>query len=400
MVARGGAGTFSALSTAYAALAADLSGTSDYALARETVEAGTELRLALLSNTDKAHELTASIGEFTQNASYEAGAESIAFTPPLSWLNAMPESDTGVLTLRLSTAGGGSITKTMRLQCPQDVGPSLTGAQAEPVSDTVPEAWGEYVAGKSRARISLASAAQPAYGSPIRAYQISGCGAQAEGEGLPLSALTHLLPAGEQTVEVTAVDARGRTGRQRLTLNVRPYETPAISGLLTRRCQADGTEDDEGAYAKAQATVLFSSCGQHNSAGCALHYREQGTEDWQAGGALSEGELIFGGGLSPAANWETRYTVTDALGGQAVFYDMITRAVWELHVKRGGGAWAFGGIANAEGALKIYGDLQVEGITRSGSLFSYDAETNTLTISPREGTFHFDEGSGTLAITD
>lgn len=393
-------GSSSGLSAAYAALTADLSGTSDYALAQEMVDAGTALCLTLLSNTDKAHTLEASMGEFTQSVSYGTGAESMAFTPPLAWLSAMPESDTGPLTLRLSTAGGGSITKTAYLRCPEDVGPSLAGAQAQPVSDTVPQAWNCYVAGKSRAQITLTAAAQPAYGAPIRAYRLSGCGAQAEGESPPLSALTELLPAGEQTVEVTAVDARGRIGTQRLRLDVQPYEAPALSGLFTRRCQENGTEDDEGVYARAQATLLFSSCAGGNSAGCAIHYRKQGTEQWQNAGMLSDGTLIFGGGLSPAANWETRYTVTDALGGQAVFYDILPRAVWELHVKRGGGAWAFGGVANVDGALKIYGDLQVEGITRSGGLFSYDETTNTLTIAQREGTFHFDADTGTLAITD
>lgn len=390
----------SAPSTVYAGLHLDASTTSDYCLDQVVVDAGTAFTLTLLSNTAKVHTLTVSMGAFTKTMEHAAGMESLSFTPPLEWLTEMTNRETGEMTVKLATAGGGSITKAMLLRCPDDVGPTVTGALAERVSDTVPAAWGVYVAGKSKAVITL-SAAAPAYGAPIQRYAIVGAGISVEGTTLPLTATTELLPPGKTTILVGATDTRGRMGTQTLNLLVEPYDGPEVKAAVTERCDSDGTVNDEGVYGKATATVVISSCGGQNTAVCAVAYRRQGTEEWTNAGNLDDGALIFGdGNIAAPYSYDVRYTVTDALGITAVYLTSVTRVKPEINVKRGGGAWAFGGVANVDGALKVYGDLQVEGIIRGGSLFSYDAQTNTLTISPREGTFYFDEASGTLAITN
>lgn len=351
-----------ALSESYATLTADLSGTSDYTISPETVDAGKIITLSLLTNTNKAHTLTVSIGEYSQTVQSAAGAANITFTPPLSWLNAMPESETAQMQLSLKTSGAGTIEKTAHLRCPDDVGPVVSGAYAVRIDNDIPASWGVYVQGKSLAEIHLEQAAQTAYGSPIVNYRMEGALVAVESADVPFYMVTGYLNAGEVPIIITATDARGRTGSQRFTLNVEAYQLPALQNIVTLRCDASGNEMDEGTYANVEADLIYSSCGGNNVVSVAVSYRLNGSNAWTAAGNMANGLLIFGNGqLDIGKNYDARYIITDSLGGEMVYYDVITRATPEMHIKRGGGAWAFGGLADKQGALKVYGDLMLTG---------------------------------------
>ena len=350
------------LSASYATLTADLSGTSDYTISPETVDAGKTITLSLLTNTNKAHTLTVSIGEYSQTVQSTAGAANITFTPPLSWLNAMPESETAQMQIALKTSGAGTIEKTAHLRCPDDVGPVVSGAYAERIDNDVPDSWGVYVQGKSQADIHLDQEAVMAYGSPIVSYRMEGAGMTAESVAVPFTMDTGLLNVGSIPIIISATDARGRTGSQQLTLSVEAYQEPGLKNIITQRCDALGEIQDEGVYALADAEEVVFSCGGNNKGQTIVSYRQQGSETWTEQGTLSGGQLVFGGGqIDIGKNYEIRYVITDTLGGEMAYYDVITRAKPELHIRRGGGAWAFGGLADKLGALKVYGDLMMTG---------------------------------------
>ncbi|MBO7251751.1 MAG: hypothetical protein J6V25_03900, partial [Oscillospiraceae bacterium] len=350
-----------ALSASYATLTADLSGTSDFTVTG-TVDAGKEMKITLLSNTAKSHILTVSIGGYSKSEEVVAGASNATFIPPLEWLNTMPNSETATMKVSLETVGAGTIEKTALLRCPDDVGPIVSGAYAVRIDNEVPASWGVYVQGKSQAEIHLEQEAEMAYGSPIVSYRMEGAGGTAESAAVPFSMKTGLLKWGNIPITVTATDARGRTGSQQLILYVESYMLPLLKNMVSQRCNEDGIVQDEGVYGLAEAAMVVPDCGGNNKGVTAVSYRLQGSETWLAQGNLSDGSLIFGNGkLDIAKNYEIRYVITDSLGSETVYYDVITRAKPELHVKRGGGAWAFGGLADKEGALKVYGDLMLTG---------------------------------------
>lgn len=379
------------LSASYATLTADLSGTSDYTISPETVDAGKTITLSLLSNTDKAHILTVSIGEYSQTVQSAAGAANITFTPPMEWLNAMPESETAQMQISLETAGAGTIRKNLNLRCPDDVVPIVSGAYAVRIDNDIPASWGVYVQGKSLAEIHLDQAAQTAYGSPIVNYRMEGALVAVESVDVPFYMVTGYLNAGEVPIIITATDARGRKGSQRLILNVEAYQLPALQNIVTLRCDASGNEMDEGTYAKIEADLIYSSCGGNNLVSVSVAYKLNGSDAWTAAGNMANGLLIFGNGqLDIGKNYDARYIITDSLGGETVYYDVITRATPELHIKRGGGAWAFGGLADREGALKIYGDLimtggLIYGAENAGMLLYIGADGKAQMISVGDG---------------
>lgn len=387
------------MSAAAASLTADSSLTSDFSLSPAVVDAGSALTITLSGHTDKAHTLTLSIGEYTQTVAMAAGESEVSVTPPLTWLNALPTRETGELTIALFTAGAGTVTRTATLRCPDSVRPAVPQALLTRLDGDVPAAWGVWVAGKSRAKLTLSAAPQTAYGAPILSYRVTGGGADIGGDSLPLTAETGFLTAGTHIFTVTATDARGRSSVQTIAVEAAAYFAPTLRNILTLRCTQGGAEDDEGVYAHAEAEAVYASCGGKNSVSTLVSYRAQGDADWVEAGALADGELVFGGELLATENYDVRYRVADAFGQTAVYYDVVTRAKPEIHIGAGGGAWAFGGMADRPGALKVYGDLAVSGVIAASGLFTYDEATDTLTIAPHAGTFSFDAASGTLHIT-
>lgn len=349
-----------------------------------------------------ACKLRMQVGDVFRMQDIAQGSESAYFyiNPIFLSSNAMLQSASAQMALTLTAENGDTLQKTIMVYCPSTLGPTVSGATATPIAGDIPLSWGVYVAGKSRVQISLSTPAQPYWDSPIASYTISGCGADAQSDTLPLSAETDYLNAGKNVITVSATDQRGGIGTQEIILFAESYQPPALSGIVSLRCLADGTESDEGVYALAQATLSFSPCGGHNSAVCEVAYRRQGEADWIGAGRLENGALHFGGDLSTADNWEIRYIVTDLLGGQSIYYDVITRAVWEIHFRKGGGGAAFGGVSTEENLLDVYWNLRVRGVMASSEMFSYAPDTNTLTIIPFGNTFTYDESTGSLYISN
>ncbi|MBQ9263745.1 MAG: hypothetical protein IJ189_05980 [Clostridia bacterium] len=373
------------LSLETAALSANLSGTSDFSWDAAAVDAGTPVTVTVLTNTEKAHTLTVSIGPYSDVVTSAKGAASLSFTPPLSWLSALPNSATGEMTLRLQTEGAGTIIHHVLLRCPDDVAPAGLMANIAPVSNDVPASWQVYLAGHSAVEISITEPGQAPYGASIVRYTLEGPGIHVQTEALPLTVQSGLLTENDAVYTLSATDSRGRASSIDIPVPVLPYSMPSLNRILSRRCDEDGNEQDEGTWALCTVTPVFSSCDGHNTAACAVSYRKLGDDGWIFAGNIADGRLLFGsGGIDLPNNWEIRYVVTDALGYATTYYDVITRAVWEMHVKRGGGAWAFGGVADTDGALRVYGDVIADNIddiqTRLGmaEIAAYDSGERTL----------------------
>lgn len=361
-------------------LQTDLTNTSGFAILNglgieiDQAEAGDAITLALDSNDDKAHTLVVTVGTASDTESYAANiGDELSYSIPMSLLAGMPAAAQATMKLALTTAGAGTIYHTMTLICPADVVPTnVTGADS-PVSDDVPSLWGVYVQDHSAVQVSITTPATQAYSSPIAKYTIR-IGSQTyqstatPSAGSPI-VFTSAIQAnpGDVTISVTATDKRGHAATTSWTVYVEPYAPPDLSDLRTVRADMNGDEDDEGTYGLATATIVCSACGEdgnqdpHNTATCSVAYRVKGSGAWTSAGDMVNGSLLFGNaGINTANNYEVRYTVTDLLGTTVIRGDIISRSVWEIHVAKGGGAWAFGGVADTPGSLHIWGGLKLD----------------------------------------
>ena len=368
--------------------------TSDFTVP-DTTEVGTAIPIAIEDNTSRPHVLRWAITNGPSgSANIDAGTETYSLAMPLSNLNSMTTAASFVITYELETqATGGSkigmVRKTGTITVPEDVKPTVTGATVAPVSSSsahpVPSAWGLYIAGHSMAHVALSSGVQTAYGASITTYKITGNGASASDSSLPISADSNELQAGTYTFTVTATDTRGRSGSQKLTVTVESYAVPTLQNILSLRTDSTGAEEDEGTYILAQAGATFASCGGNNNVTVAVSYKKESESAYTAAGSLADGQLLFGAGnITLRDNYNVRYIVTDALGESRTYNDIVTRSVWEMHVKRGGGAWAFGGVADTDGALHVYGGIKADDAitsTRNGIGFFSRAASGAVGFS-------------------
>ena len=272
---------------------------------------------------------------------------------------------------RLQTAGGGTIIKTGTITVPESAKPSFPSSAKPTVvpdytglpaaSKAVLDGWGIFVASLGVAKVTQSTAATISYSSPITSYKITGNGCNSTGTSLPLVATSSTLTEGSKVFTTTATDNRGRTAAINSDpISVYAYKNPYVSAQAAVRCDAQGDADDEGTYIKATATPVVTDLGGRNSTTVAVSYRIAGSTTWYTAGNLNaQNTLVFhqGGSSSPeitaADNWEIRFTSTDTIGMTSYTIVLVPRATWEMHVKRGGGAWAFGGVADMDGALKV-----------------------------------------------
>lgn len=353
-------------SSAIGSFTVDGSGTSDFTLP-SSVTVGTAFSLTISTNTNKAHTLSLSMGSgsntWSQSYSIAANTASYSITIPLSALTTMPNSATSTLTAVLTTSGAGTYTKTTTARAPSSAGPSVPAATIAPVSTVVPSSWNKYIAGCSAASVTLSTACTAQYGATIVSYSISGNGISETDSVLPLTGTSASLSAGSKSFTVTAKDSRGLTSKQTLTVSVVAYSKPTISSVTVYRCNASREDDDEGTYIFGSVKPTFSSCGGSNSITVVMKWKLAGASSYASQTNMTAASGVYSARSSAvgANKYNVQIVVTDALGNTTSTTQDVQRISWEFHVKRGGGAWAFGGVADTAGTLHVYGAEKLDG---------------------------------------
>lgn len=190
---------------------------------------------------------------------------------PESFMDLLPAVTYGSGTIYVDTYNGS--TKVGTKYCgftatvPASVKPSCTFTLEDITG--IDDIYGSPVQGLSQIKITVTP--KTAYSSPIASYQITADGVKYS----TASATTGLLRnAGTSTVKATVTDKRGRSGSVEYDMNVQEYTAPVVTELSVRRCDEDGTENDQGEYVKATLSAAVSSMGDKNTALYYLSYKK------------------------------------------------------------------------------------------------------------------------------
>ena len=139
--------------------------------------------------------------------------------------------------------------------------------------------FGALVKGYSNLRIK--SQAFPKFGATIAKYTVIVDGVTYEGEDITTDTL--LSPDSDVlTVQVHAVDSRG-IGSPVFTeeFAILDYVPPSVSALSVHRCNADGSQNDEGEYVSVRFTASIAPMRGFNTATYTLRYTPMGKADAQ-----------------------------------------------------------------------------------------------------------------------
>ncbi len=190
---------------------------------------------------------------------------------PLSFMNDIPDAlaasgriyvDTYLGSTKIGTKYTG-----FTVTVPANVRPTC-GMTLDDVTG-VDDIYGSPVQGLSQIKVTINTT--PAYSSPIVSYTIKANGATYT---TPEAALGALKASGDSVVTVSVKDKRGRTNSASYTMKVQAYALPSISKLIVRRCNADGTENDQGDYIQAALYATISSMNAKNTATYTLRYKK------------------------------------------------------------------------------------------------------------------------------
>lgn len=311
---------------------------------------------------------------FTHNVRYTFGSatgiigtnvtDNVLWTIPLDLAYQIPNSTSGWGTISVDTFNGSSHigTKTCRFICsvPTSVKPSISscGVHLDNSLSSVAAAWGIYISGISKARIS--ASASSSYGATINSFTITG-GYNTVVVGSSLSYTAQLpLSAGNKSFYVTAKDSRGRVSETMLagSISVNSYSRTNITSLVAKR----GT----GSTATVYANWSFASLDGRNTTSAKITYPGN-----QNGVSISKGQTITLSGISEEHSYAVTLFVTDALGETVSQETIIPTQDVLLDFRAGGHGLGIGKIAETDSMevfmnAKFMKDLWITDVSYKG----------------------------------
>lgn len=185
--------------------------------------------------------------------------------------NFIPNSTSALAKIYVYTYSGstyiGSSSKDFTPYVPSSVVPTINSVTLTENTAGIASKFGCYVQGKST--IKGIVSASGAYSSTIKKYEI-----KINGQSFSSGSFTTnpLIGSGTCTVKIT--DSRSRTASKSASYSVVGYVNPTINTFTVKRCNQDGTESDEGAYAKCTFKATLSSVNNKNDKTFQLLYKK------------------------------------------------------------------------------------------------------------------------------
>ena len=224
-------------------------------------------------------------------------------------------------------------------------------ASAAPLNEGAAAGFTVWIQRYSKARVSFTpSLVTTRYGAAIRSFSVT-----LDGTSYPASenrADTGVITATSANLLCTVTDSRGQTASETLALTLYPYSRPSLSGVRVFRCDAAGAANEDSTYVSAKATANISSLGGENSVSLRLWTRKRG-ESWGGSVALSSGVERILSGIDPDSSYEIWIQADDALGGQAIYTQILPTRVWAMKFRPDGSGVAFGKAAERSRALEL-----------------------------------------------
>lgn len=277
------------------------------------------------------------------------------WTIPLSFMDQLPAATHGSGRIYVDTYNGSTLIGTkytgFTAHVPASVKPtcSLQVLDATDVKDT----YGSLVKGLSKLLVRVNGT--PAYSSPIASRSATANGVRYSAAEFTTDFLTK---AGTTTVTATVTDKRGRTSAQAsASFAVLDYAKPTITALSVRRCDADGTENPQGNYARVTFSATVTALNENNSAAYRLRYKKTTATSYTTVPlsytdqyAVTDGSYVFAADSSSSFNVEVE--VEDDFS-KATRTGVVSTAFTLMNWGANGTSMAVGKVAEKANAFEI-----------------------------------------------
>lgn len=219
---------------------------------------------------------------FTHTVRYEYGTRKgniatgvttgTTWAVPLAWMGDIPAAVKASGRIYVDTYNGSKLIGTkytgFTVTVPASVKPtcSIQVLDATGIKDT----YGDLVKGYSKLRVKTTG--NPAYSSPMAAYNVTANGQRYTAADITTAVLT---AAGTTKVTATVTDKRGRTSAEAsASFTVLDYAKPAVTALRVHRCDQDGTENAQGEFVEVIFSAKITPLNNKNGATYTLRYKK------------------------------------------------------------------------------------------------------------------------------
>lgn len=318
------------------------------------------------NSTTFTHGLTYSCGSVSTQliCAWDTKTESVSFTPPKDLAWQAVNGNRVWVSIHLQTYNNGNpignvVTKGVWMTIPttSEFMPSCALAVSDPTGYA--DKFGAYIQGQSQLAITVIPTT--AYGSEITGYSVA-----ADGNKFTAAEVTTpvVQSSGSVTVNATVTDTRSRTGSASATVNVLPYVPPVITALTVHRCDADGSENDRGQYAKVTYSYSVDTISGKNGMSGFLQYKksddvEYTSIDLPVAFSVVDGTYIF------AAEDDSAYDVQLLIADSFISIGRktsVSTAFTLIHYSPTGRGITFGGLGTGNGVNIINIPFSIEGV--------------------------------------
>ncbi len=322
---------------------------------------------------------------FTHTVKYQMGStgpttiasgvatEVSSWTIPLSLMNEIPSTTSGLLSIIVDTYNGatliGSKTVQITMTVPSSILPDFTTVTAAEATAGVAANVGAFVQGISTLALAITGAVG-AYSSTISSYKIELTGTTINAA----SGTSNLVPvSGAVSITGTITDSRGRVKVKSVNVTVLAYTPPTITSATFQRALVSGTPDDSGTYIRvnlnAAVQSLLVSSVQKNQLVYKIYTRPRGPGAWtlKKTSALSAGTVTFNsydfvGTYTVASSFDVRVEILDDFNLSAVESTVPTSIIfmhWDAALGVGIGKYRENGALDVAGTIFHNNGLEV-----------------------------------------
>lgn len=296
------------------------------------------------------HTLTWKCGSYSGTIATKSPATSWPFTPELKLAEGAPNGTNVYCEFTLTTNNGntaiGSTKKSVRLAIPNSVVPtcSMSLSDAKGYKDT----YGGYIQGQSILHVVINGSG--IFGSSISSYSASANGTRYISQTFDTAPLK---TSGSNTITVGVKDSRGRSASASSAINVIPYSVPNIISFSVNRCNADGTENDSGIYAKVTYQYSVTNLSNKNTFTVSLNYKKTTDSQWTSVNITPIEPLYNVSGSNiiaadDAHSYDISLVVTDSFTSASQSTALST-GYCLYHVRASGKGITWGGVAEDDG---------------------------------------------------
>lgn len=307
-------------------------------------------------NSSYSHSISYEKGETEYEIAARTTATSLTWTPPddLAELNTSGDDLRVKVYIRTYNSSGTQVGERyyyVNLTIPDRIKPTISLTVTDPAS--LASRYGGYVQSKSKARAHFV--VTPAYGASIVLTEMQ-LGTQWTKESTYDFALD---TSGTAVVICRTKDTRNREVISQVQINVVSYHPPRITSIDRYRCNADGSPNGEGAYARVVFSAEVAPLSNKNSASYKVQVRQGSLGNWTdsnlsgLNGNYTPTDASFIFSADPGNGYDVRVGVTDDFSEQFSVIRQIPPAAALLEVDATGTGMAIGQMAKEPGVLRI-----------------------------------------------